>query len=180
MRVNRQAVILGMRFGLFVLILAVNAYVILTTKGYRPNLLVVVVSLLTIPLFHIVLAGVWEPFRLRRIARKSGENFLIAPHYAWDLHRDSRSDFSNVPGTLALTDRSLRFVSSPLFTDEDITRAIPLQTIVQITDVAPGGKWGHFLTLTLSDGAKMRLKFMSKGRQNRWLQEIKSRIYESV
>jgi len=178
MRVNRQAVIIGMRFGLFVLVLAVNAY---TFWIERPSFLIVLVlSLLPIPLFYLVLAGVWEPFRLGRIARKSGESLIIRPHHAWSLHRDSRSDMSTIPGTLALTDRSLRFVSSPLYTDDEIARATPLRMVTQVSDAAPNGKWGYFLTLTLSDGAKMRLKLMSKGQQTRWLRELKSRVYESA
>ena len=178
MLINRQTVIIGMRFGLYVLILAVNAYAIWITRSFCP--IVVVLSLLLIPFFHLMLAGVWEPFRLRRIAYQRSETFIIPPHYAWDMHRDSRSDYSNVPGTLALTNRCLRFVSSPLYTDEDIVRGIPLNVIVRISDVPPDGKWGYFLTLTLRDGAKMKLKFRFGHQQARWQRELRAIIYETV
>jgi len=181
-RLNRQAVILGMRFGTLVLALAVNAYAFWAAHWAinASFLTVLVLSLLAILLFHVLLAFAWETFRLVRIARKAGETLVISPHHAWSLHRDSRTEMSTIPGTLALTDRNLRFVSSPLYTDDEVDRATPVQMVKQVSDTAPDGRLGFFLTLTLSDGAKMRLKMMSKGQQNRWLQELRSRVYEKV
>ncbi|MHB9106853.1 MAG: hypothetical protein ACYDCO_07335 [Armatimonadota bacterium] len=181
-RLNRQAVILGMRFGMLVLVLAVNAYAFWTARWAinASFLTVLVLSLFAILLFHLLLAFAWEPFRLGRIARKAGEMPVIPPHHAWSLHRDSRTETSMIPGTLAMTDRHLRFVSSPLYTDDEVDRATPVQMVKQVSDAAPNGRIGFFLTLTLSDGAKMRIKLMSKGQQNRWLQELRSRVYEKV
>lgn len=178
MRRNRQAVIIGMRFGMLALALAVDAY---TFWVARPSfLLVFVLSLVAVLLFHLLLVFAWETFRLGRIARKAGETLIIPPHHAWSLHRDSRTETSMIPGTLAMTDRNLRFISSPLYTDDEIDRATPVQMVKQVSDAAPDGRLGFFLTLTLSDGAKMRIKMMSRGQQQRWLQELRSRVYEKV
>jgi len=182
MRGNRQAVIIGMRFGVFMLALAVDAYAFWAGHWVvGPSFITVfVLSFVAVLLFHVLLAYAWEPFRLGRIARKAGETMVITPRHAWSLHRDSRSDMSVIPGTLALTDRNLRFVSSPLYTDDEIARATPVQMVKVVSDAAPDGRIGYFLTLTLSDGAKMRIKMMSRGQQQRWLQELRSRVYEKV
>lgn len=177
-RLNRQAVILGLRFGFLVLALAATA---LTFWLARPAFLPVLIgSGVVILAFHAVLVYLWETFRLGRIARNAGESIVIGPHHAWSLHRDSRTEMSAIPGTLAFTDRNLRFVSSPFYLDDEFERAIPVHTVKQVSDTAPDGRWGYFVTLTLSDGAKMRIKLMSKGQQNRWLQELRSRVYEKV
>lgn len=172
--ISRQAVMLGVRFFLLVLAVGVNiyAYVERVKIGQPERIGVFVLSLLSFPLFHLLLAVWWEPMHIRRIVRKAGENLVIAPHYAWNFHRESRSDWINIPGTLALTDRNLRFISSPLHTNDDLDQAIPLSQIVHVSGSLPERKSGHYLVVKLSDGAKMKIKLLSAQKQARWLREL--------
>jgi len=178
MHVNRQSVILGLRFSLLIVIVAFNAYIIWKERAFKP--VIMALSLLSIPLFYLLLTRLWEPLRLRLIIGHSNDMIIIPPHYAWNFHRESRSDYCCIPGTLALTDHLLYFVSSPLYTDTDILCKIPLRTITRVSNAPPKGKWGNFLTLTLQDGATVRFKFSYGHQQYHWQQELCVRVYEQI
>ena len=173
MKVNRQVMMIWLRFGLYALLLAVNAYVLWELRAIHYGVLAL--SLLILTFFHLLVAAWLEPQRLQKLIRAAEEELVIPPHFAWDIHRDSKSDWSNVPGTLALTNRTLRFVTSPLYIYEDLHPVIPLHLIVKVSGIIPERRWGHYLELTLRDGAKMKIRVWTKRQHTRWLKELRSR-----
>jgi hypothetical protein len=167
---------LGLRFILLVGAIALNIHVYVLKIELFTRIAILVLSLLAFPLFHLLIAVWWEPMRMRKIARKGGEALIIPPHYAWNIHRESRSDYSNIPGTISLSDRFLRFVSSPLYLNDDLDHSIPLHQIVKVSTSLPERKWGIYLVVSLRDGAKMKIRLLSPHQQNRWMQELEGKI----
>jgi hypothetical protein len=175
-RITRQSVMLALRFVLLVLAVAANIYAYAQHLELFLRVILIVVSLLAFPLFHLLVAIWWEPMRMRAIARKGGETFIIPPHYCWNIHRESRSDYSNIPGTISLSDRFLRFVSSPLYLNDDLDHSIPLHQITGVSTILPERKWGTYLVVSLRDGAKMKIRLLSPQQQTRWALELQSKI----
>lgn len=172
---NRQLLLLTMRFGVIVIAIAVNIAFVME-PSMTTRVVVMILSGLAIVAFYLLINSVLEPLRLRFIVRKSGEALIIAPHNGWYVQRESRSDWSHVFGVMALTERTLHYQSSPLNIYADIVCAIDLHFINKLHPSDKEDKPGHYLVLTLSDGAVMRLRLATKPEQTKWLKELEFRI----
>jgi len=174
MQANRQTIVQGMRVGLIVLLIGGNVAALWLARAVR--LEVLIPSVLAIPAFHLLLAHWWEPLRLAGRIRRGGETPLVRPHFAWNMRRDSRREWSTIAGAVALTDHAVHFVSSPFYDLEPVTLAIPLSQIIRVTASEREENAGHYLVMTLRDGAVLKLKMRSRSQRARWANALSERV----